>query len=71
MNTEKSEVQRDIDRYCKSMMREGGWRECLTIEKKYGLDGYPPEIVSVGLRAALNGEDVFDAVDNYTSGNNP
>ena len=36
--------------------------ECL-----YGLDGYPPEIVSLALNAMDKGEDVDAAIDRYTA----
>ncbi|QDP50262.1 MAG: hypothetical protein Tp178MES00d2C33159851_52 [Prokaryotic dsDNA virus sp.] len=38
---------------------------CLSIEAFYGLDGYPPHVVSIGLNAACEGQCPFEAVDNY------
>lgn len=40
----------------------------IAIEKRYGLFGYSPEIVSVGLAAACDGKDVQAAVDAYLEG---
>jgi hypothetical protein len=41
---------------------------CLQIEQRYGLDGYPPEIVSVGLNAAAEGRDPHEAIEAYFDG---
>lgn len=35
------------------------------MERQYGLDGYPPELVSVGLKGIDEGEDAHDAIQNY------
>lgn len=37
----------------------------VSIEQQHGLYGYPPNVVSVGLLAFDNGEDVGKAVDAY------
>ena len=57
----------DLDRYTRAMCA-GQLSTCCAIEKKYGLYGYPPQIVSVGLRAADEGRSVDDAVDAYIKG---
>lgn len=38
---------------------------CCNIEQKYGLFGYPPEIVSVGLKAVDEGLDPHEAIAAY------
>lgn len=43
-------AQADLDRYLKGMVR-GDCDGCLAIERKYGLDGYTPEAVTIWLRA--------------------
>lgn len=35
------------------------------IEKKYGLFGHTPQVVSVGLQAASEGRDVADAIEDH------
>ena len=47
----RNEIE-DMKRYMKSMM-DGGM-EALAIEEKYGLDGYPPEIVTTVLNARVS-----------------
>jgi hypothetical protein len=47
----RNEIE-DMKRYMKSMMNGG--MEALAIEEKYGLDGYPPEIVTTVLNARIN-----------------
>jgi hypothetical protein len=37
------------------------------MECQYGLDGYPPEMVSVIFNAMDKGEDVDDAIERYTT----
>ena len=34
------------------------------IEQRYGLDGYPPSIVSGALSAIVRGEDMYEWIDN-------
>lgn len=46
-------------------MRRNDLHACTQIEQRYGLFGYPPEIVSVGLSAAAAGQDVDVAVTAY------
>ena len=49
----------------RKLLIDGASHACLLIERQYGLDGYPPEIVMVGLNAAARGEDQHAAVDAY------
>lgn len=56
----------DKKAYGKAMMSGDAYR-CLQIERKYELDGYPPELVSIGLDAAINGLDPMIAVEEYIS----
>jgi hypothetical protein len=67
MSWPKEEVQADMDTYFKSMMN-GNIDKCCSIEDKYDLYGYPPEIVSVGLNAAFEGTCIYEAVDKYLLG---
>lgn len=43
---EAADIAKDIAAYNKAMGQPEGWRECLRIEKKYLLDGLPPQMVS-------------------------
>jgi hypothetical protein len=46
-------------------MVAGQDRVCIAIEQEHGLFGYPPELVSVGLRAIDEGKDADEAIDAY------
>lgn len=59
----QAQAQADLDRYWQAMSRSGGWTVCLAIEKRYGLDGYTPEIVTAALSAAAEGRDMDEAID--------
>jgi hypothetical protein len=37
------------------------------MERQYGLDGYPPEMVSVIFNAMDKGENTDDAIERYTT----
>lgn len=54
----------DREAYSKAMIRND-LHTCVEIEQRYGLYGYPPELVSVGLNAACEGKDPQQAVDDY------
>jgi len=41
---------------------------CYQIEQFYGLDGYPPHMVSMGLNAACEGRCPHEAIDRYIDG---
>lgn len=57
----------DKSAYFKAMIA-GNCDACLRIERKYGLEGYSPEVVSVGLDAAVRGKDPEEAIDAYLAG---
>lgn len=58
-----------LDRYTKAMIR-GDLTTCISIEHRHDLYGYPPEIVSVGLRAIDEGKDPDIAIGKYVTGEN-
>lgn len=43
-------------------MRAGNHGICFDIERRQGLDGFPPELVSVGLLALERGEDPYRVI---------
>lgn len=43
-------------------MRAGNHDLCIAIERRQGLDGFPPELVSVGLLALEAGKDPYAAI---------
>ncbi len=53
--------------YAKAMIA-GRNDECYRIECRYQLDGYPPELVSIGLNAAAEGGDAHEAIEAYFDG---
>lgn len=57
----------ELDAYMRAMIR-GYTSTCASIEQRHGLYGYPPEIVSVGLKAVDDGEDCHAAIDAYLTG---
>lgn len=63
------EAKADKSAYFKAMMANHTGT-CFQIEQKYGLDGYPPEVVSVGLAAACLGENAADAAARYCNPDN-
>jgi hypothetical protein len=60
-----------LERYSKAMRSIDGASLCYRIEQEYGLDGYPPELVSVGLRAIDDGCDPHEAIQAYIGDPNP
>jgi len=54
-------AERDLETYCKSMAQPNGWETCLRIERRYGLDGYPPEVVTTYLAAEVAEEGTGEA----------
>lgn len=54
-------------KYMRAMIA-GADRTCSAIERVHGLYGYPPEIVSVGLKAFDEGRDVEAAIEAYLAG---
>lgn len=57
----------ELQRYVKALVA-GNTNVCIDIEQKHGLYGYPPEIVSVGLKAVDAGNDPEEAVEAYMAG---
>ena len=55
------------DQYFQYMITGNG-EAAYYMERQYGLDGYPPEIVSVAFNAMDKGEDVDAAIDQHTTG---
>tara|TARA_Y100000310_G_scaffold307319_1_gene349306 strand:+ start:790 stop:1122 length:333 start_codon:yes stop_codon:yes gene_type:complete len=51
----------DSEQYAKAMMN-GNCDLAFAIEKRHGLDGYPPEVVTIGLAAIAKGEDPGRAI---------
>ena len=46
---QRAEAKADLDRYCKLMTQPEGWRGCLQIERKWGLDGLTPAAATSAL----------------------
>ena len=46
-------VEHDLQTYFTAMGRPNGWETCLSIERRYGLDGYPPEVVTTWMSAEI------------------
>lgn len=57
----------DLDRYAKAMIR-GDTATCISIERVHDLFGYPPDLVSVGLRAVADCADPHTAIERYMQG---
>ena len=58
----KTKIDIDIENYHGGLMKNNVTL-CLAIERRYGLDGYPPNMVSVALQAMASGEDMNKALD--------
>lgn len=56
--------QTDLERYSKAMI-SGDFNTCVAIEQRHDLYGYPPEIVTVGLKAVADGQDMDLAIANH------
>lgn len=56
------EANKDLELYKKAMV-SGNLFLALEIERKYGLGGYPPTMVTEALWAASCGTDIDDALD--------
>jgi hypothetical protein len=55
----------DRQLYNTALLYGDNLRLATDIEEEYGLVGYPPELASVGLNAACEGEDPEKAVETY------
>ena len=53
--------------YVRAMI-DGNHDMLMRIEQKHDLFGYPPEIVSIGLRAIDEGKDAHEAIALYIAG---
>jgi hypothetical protein len=60
----RDQARFDLVTYHKSLIA-GRTDDADAIEKKYDLHGYPPRVVSVGLQAASEGRDPFEAIDDH------
>lgn len=59
------QAKRDRDDYWLAMLKADS-KTCLKIEQHYSLDGYPPELVTIGLNAAAKyGVDPEMAIETY------
>ncbi|MEN7529306.1 hypothetical protein [Cupriavidus sp. DL-D2] len=54
----------DAERYTRAMI-DGNLTTLVMIERKHDLFGYPPDIVSIGLRAVARGQDAHEAIDRH------
>jgi len=52
-----AKAEADVTRYCAAMVQPNGWQACLTIERQWGLDGYPPQVVTSILDRISRGQD--------------
>ena len=59
-----TENKTDLDLYSAAMLR-GDYLTCVYIEEEHDLLGYPPEVVTVGLKAVAEGKDPNAAIENY------
>ena len=55
-------MKEDLDLYWKAM-KNGNSSLALLIERKYELDGYPPDIVTTVLSAVVGGKNMDIAID--------
>jgi hypothetical protein len=54
----------DTELYAAAMI-SGHVNTCIAIEKRNDLYGYPPQLVSIGLRAIEEGRDPHEAIDAF------
>lgn len=54
----------DAEVYFKAMI-DGRIDTCAKIEQQHDLYGYPPELVTVGLKDVAEGKDAHEAIDAY------
>ena len=58
----------ELHRQYAEAMKAGNTDRCIELEQEHGLFGYPPELVTVGLKAIGEGRDVNEAIEAYTRG---
>jgi hypothetical protein len=56
------EAAEDLDLYCK-LLAANNVHACLQIEKRWGLDGFPPNVVSSVLSRVADGDSLDEAID--------
>lgn len=59
---EDSAAKKDLETYNQALC-QNNVSLCLRIERQYGLDGYPPNIVGQALGAKANGLDMYKFLD--------
>ena len=59
-----AQAKKDRDNYFLAMIK-GDSDTCVAIKEAYGLNGYEPELVSIGLNAAAIGKEPEKAVETY------
>lgn len=66
MNPHADSVQQpsELAQYSRAMIA-GQTHVCIAIEKRHGLFGWPPDIVSIALKAIDEGGDPDQAIDDY------
>lgn len=64
MTSDLDQARADLVAYAKTLIT-GNTDAAIRIEKRYGVFGYPPQIVSIALQAAAEGRDHMEAVDEY------
>jgi hypothetical protein len=60
--SEEEQAKADLDRYLKAFT-QNAISICVAVEKRWGLYGYPPSVVTQILAAVANGEDHGAAED--------
>ena len=60
----QSRASIDRETYLKAL-KSGNNDTCFHIENLYGLAGYPPELVTVGLSAIVKGDDPDEIIEQY------
>jgi hypothetical protein len=65
--TAQDQARSDLIDYHRALITNR-WERALQIEVTYGLDGLPPQMVSIGLQAATQGLDPLEAVEDHLEG---
>jgi len=55
-------ITKDIETYFNALL-QNNTSLCLNIERRYGLDGYPPNIVIAALQAKEEGKNMYKFID--------
>lgn len=67
--THRDNERAGLARQYANAMSAGNTGACIRLEKENGLFGYPPELVSVGLRAIDQYRDPINAIEAYIEEN--